>query len=162
MTKNKTKITGEGSYASINGLKMYYEIHGSGEPLVLLHGALSAIDIDFGRLLHSFAKTRQVIAIEQQAHGHTADIDRPLIYEQMVDDTVALMRHIGIENADIFGYSMGAGIALQISINILIWCVSSWLPQLPTITRDSTLNSCRNRDLETRRFGWISLPRGLC
>ena len=73
-------INSKNNYAFVNGLNMYYEIHGSGEPLVLLHGALSAIDIDFGRLIHSFAKTRQVIAIEQQAHGHTADIDRPLIY----------------------------------------------------------------------------------
>jgi pimeloyl-ACP methyl ester carboxylesterase len=103
-------------YASVNGLNMYYEIHGTGQPLVLLHGALSAIDTSFGKVLPSLAKTRQVIAIEQQAHGRTADIDRPLTIEQMADDTAALLRHIGIENADIFGYSMGAGIALQIAI----------------------------------------------
>jgi len=105
-----------GAYASVNGLNMYYEIHGTGRPLVLLHGALTTIDTSFGKVLPSLAKTRQVIAIEQQAHGHTADIDRPLTYEQMADDTAALLRHIGIENADIFGYSMGGGIALQIAI----------------------------------------------
>src|SRR5258708_7013504 len=109
----------QGKYANVNGLKMYYEIHGTGRPLVLLHGALSAIGTSFGKLLPSLAKTRQVIAIEQQAHGHTADIDRPLTIEQMADDTAALLQHIGIEHADIFGYSMGAGIALQIAIGHL-------------------------------------------
>jgi len=86
-----------GRYASINGLNMYYEVHGSGRPLVLLHGALSAIGTSFGKVLPSLAKTRQVIAIEQQAHGHTADIDRPLTIEQMADDTTALLRHLGID-----------------------------------------------------------------
>jgi len=105
-----------GQYASVNGLTMYYEVHGAGRPLVLLHGALSAIGTSFGKVLPSLAKTRQVIAIEQQAHGHTADIDRPLTIEQMADDTAALLRHLGIDNADIFGYSMGAGIALASAI----------------------------------------------
>jgi pimeloyl-ACP methyl ester carboxylesterase len=106
----------QGKYASVNGLNMYYEIHGTGRPLVLLHGALSAIDTSFGKVLPTLTETRQVIAIEQQAHGRTADIDRPLTTAQMADDTTALLRHIGIEHADIFGYSMGAGIALQIAI----------------------------------------------
>ena len=103
-------------YAATNGLKMYYEVHGAGQPLVLLHGALSAIDTSFGALLPSLAKTRQVIAIEQQAHGRTADVDRALSIEQMAEDTAALLRHIGIEAADFFGYSMGAGVALQIAV----------------------------------------------
>jgi pimeloyl-ACP methyl ester carboxylesterase len=121
MTKSATnpKVTNKnaaGSYASVNGLHMYYEIHGTGKPLVLLHGAMSAIGTSFGKLLPALAKTRQVIAVEQQAHGRTADINRPLTIEQMADDTTALLRHIGIENADLFGYSMGAGIALEIAI----------------------------------------------
>jgi pimeloyl-ACP methyl ester carboxylesterase len=102
-------------YASVNGLEMYYEIHGAGRPLVLLHGALMTIE-GFKELLPSLAETRQVIAVEQQAHGRTADIDRPLRYEQMADDTVALVRQLGIEQADFFGYSMGGGIALQVAI----------------------------------------------
>ena len=114
-TKAST-MQAKGSYATVNGLKMYYEIHGEGEPLVLLHGALSTIEVDFGQVLPTFAETRQVIAIEQQAHGHTADIDRPLSYEQMADDTAALLQQLNIENADFFGYSMGGGIALQIAI----------------------------------------------
>src|SRR6266853_5864224 len=106
----------QGKYASVNGLNMYYEIHGTGRPLVLLHGALSAIDTSFGKLLPTLAETRQVIAVEQQAHGRTADIDRPLGIEQMAEDTAALLSHIGVDHADFFGYSMGSGIALQIAI----------------------------------------------
>jgi pimeloyl-ACP methyl ester carboxylesterase len=106
----------QGNYASVNGLNMYYEIHGTGKPLVLLHGAFSAIGTSFGELLPGLAKTRQVIAFEMQAHGRTADIDRPLTLEQMADDTAAALQQLGIKNADFFGYSMGAGIALQIAI----------------------------------------------
>ncbi|MGH2588736.1 MAG: alpha/beta fold hydrolase [Dehalococcoidia bacterium] len=107
-------------YAPVNGLQMYYEIHGENQgtarPLVLLHGALSTIDVDFGAVLPVLAQTRQVIAVEQQAHGHTADIDRPLTFEQMAEDTVALLRQLNIERADFFGYSMGARIALEIAV----------------------------------------------
>ena len=109
------QASGAGSYASVNGLEMYYEIHGTGEPLVLLHGAYMTIDA-MGEVVPSLAKTRRVIAVEVQGHGRTADIDRPLSYELMADDTAALLRHIGIEEADIFGYSMGGGIALQVTI----------------------------------------------
>ena len=111
-----TTAAAKTGYAQVNGLSMYYEVLGSGRPLVLLHGGISNIETDFGLLMPSFAKNRQVIAIEQQAHGHTADIDRPLSIAQMAADTVALLGKLGIENADLFGYSMGAGIALQIAI----------------------------------------------
>ncbi len=106
----------QGQYVNVNGLNMYYEIHGTGQPLVLLHGAFSAIGTSFGELLPELAKTRQVIAFEMQAHGHTADIDRPLSMEQMADDTAAALQQLGIEKADFFGYSLGAGIALQVAI----------------------------------------------
>jgi pimeloyl-ACP methyl ester carboxylesterase len=103
-------------YAPVNGLQLYYEIHGAGHPLVLLHGGLETIDYSLGgNLLPSLAKTRQVIAIEQQGHGHTADIDRPLAYEQMVEDTAALLRHLEITDADVFGYSMGGMTALGLA-----------------------------------------------
>jgi pimeloyl-ACP methyl ester carboxylesterase len=104
------------SYASVNVLQVYYEIHGTGRPLVLLHGAFSAIGTSFGELLPTLAETRQVIAFEPQAHGRTADIDRPLSIEQMADDTAAALRHLGIAKADIFGYSMGASVALHLAI----------------------------------------------
>ena len=107
---------GTRGYAAVNGLQMYYEVHGSGQPLVLLHGALSATGTSFGRLLPPLAETRQVIAVEQQAHGHTADIDRPLTVPQMADDTAALLRQLDVGQADLFGYSLGAAIALQVAM----------------------------------------------
>jgi pimeloyl-ACP methyl ester carboxylesterase len=103
-------------YAPVNGLQMYYEIHGSGgTPLVLLHGAYMTIE-GFGPLLTRLAETRQVIVPEMQAHGRTSDIDRPITYEQMADDTAALIRHLGLGPVDVFGYSMGGGVAIQLSI----------------------------------------------
>jgi pimeloyl-ACP methyl ester carboxylesterase len=101
-------------YAAVNGLNMYYEVHGEGRPLVLLHGAFSAIGTSFQHVLPGLAKTRQVIGLEMQAHGHTADIDRPLSPEQMADDTVAALEHLRIEKADFFGYSMGSDVALHV------------------------------------------------
>jgi pimeloyl-ACP methyl ester carboxylesterase len=105
------------SYAQVNGLDMYYEIHGTGRPLVLLHGNLSTIDVDFGGMIPTFAKNRQVIAVEQQAHGRTADIDRPLTIQSWADDTAALLRHLGVSDADVFGYSSGSTVALQLAID---------------------------------------------
>jgi pimeloyl-ACP methyl ester carboxylesterase len=103
-------------YAPVNGLQMYYEVHGSGQPLVLLHGNLSTIEVDFGRILPELAASRQVVGVEQQAHGHTADIDRPLTIEQWVEDTAALLRYLEVGPADLFGYSSGSGVALQLAI----------------------------------------------
>jgi pimeloyl-ACP methyl ester carboxylesterase len=111
-----TTTEAQTGYAPVNGLEMYYEVHGTGRPLILLHGNLSAIKVDFGRILPSFAKSRQVVAVEQQAHGHTADIDRPLSIRLWAEDTVALLRHLGIEQADLFGYSSGSAVAMQIAI----------------------------------------------
>src|ERR687897_2282267 len=104
-----------GNYAEVNGLNMYYEIHGTGQPLVVLHGAYMTIDA-MGQVVAGLAETRQVIAVELQGHGRTADIDRPLSYELMADDIAALLRHLMIEKADIFGYSMGGGVAFQVAI----------------------------------------------
>jgi pimeloyl-ACP methyl ester carboxylesterase len=101
---------------SVNGLDMYYESHGSGSPVVLLHGAMCTIETDFAKVLPALAESYRVIAVEQQGHGRTTDIDRPLSYEQMAEDTVLLLRELGIEQADFFGFSMGGGIALQIAM----------------------------------------------
>src|SRR5215472_14342495 len=115
--KERTIMTiNKRSYARVNGLNMYYEIHGEGQLLVLLHGALSAIGTSFGKLLPALTKERQVIAVEMQGHGHTADIDRPLRYEYLADDIAALLTQLGLEQADLFGWSLGAGVALQTAI----------------------------------------------
>jgi pimeloyl-ACP methyl ester carboxylesterase len=114
--KLRTDDAQKGNYVSVNGLEIYYEIHGSGQPLVLLHGAYSSIDTTFGKMIPILAQTRQVIAVDLQGHGRTADIDRPLSYAQMADDTAALLEKIGIANADVFGYSMGGAAAMQIAI----------------------------------------------
>jgi pimeloyl-ACP methyl ester carboxylesterase len=105
-----------GHYATVNALKMYYEIHGSGRPLVLLHGGGSTIMSTFGRILPELAKTHQVIAVELQAHGHTPDIDRPLSFEQDADDVAALLKQLHIEKADLMGFSNGGTTSLQIAI----------------------------------------------
>src|SRR5918995_91411 len=103
-------------YAPVNGLQMYYEIHGAGEPLVLLHGAFGAIDL-WGPILTTLAKHHQVIAVEFQGHGHTADIiDRPLDYAQLADDVAVLLDHLAIAQADVVGHSMGGTTSLQLAI----------------------------------------------
>jgi pimeloyl-ACP methyl ester carboxylesterase len=105
----------QSGYAAVNDLKIYYEIHGTGEPLILLHGAYMSID-GMGEIVTRLAETRQVIAVELQGHGRTNDVDRPLSYEQMADDVAMMMDVIGIEKADIFGYSMGGNTALQLTL----------------------------------------------
>jgi pimeloyl-ACP methyl ester carboxylesterase len=102
-------------YAPVNGLKLYYEIRGTGEPLVLLHGGVVGITM-FGPNLDLLSQNRKVIAVELQGHGHTADIDRPLGFEGMADDVAGLLKYLGIEKADVMGYSLGGGVALQTAI----------------------------------------------
>jgi len=103
-------------YAPVNGLKMYYEIHGSGEPVVLLHGAFMAISGDWNNWINELAKTRKVIAIDMQGHGRTADIKRDITYENLADDISGLLDYLKIERADLVGYSLGAGAAIECAI----------------------------------------------
>src|SRR5881227_417069 len=109
------KTKGVGHYADVNGIKLYYETAGTGRPLVLLHGGLGALEM-FGPNLAALAKGRQVIAVDLQGHGRTADIDRPLSVALMADDIAALIEHLGLASADVMGYSLGGGVALQTAI----------------------------------------------
>ena len=110
----------ERGYAPVNGLALYYEVHGAAPgghpPLVLLHGGLATIDAEFGRVLPALARARRVVAVELQAHGRTADVDRPLRFESMADDVAALVAHLGLASADVLGFSLGGGVALQTAI----------------------------------------------
>src|SRR5947209_1108943 len=112
MTTNQNQ---RGNYARVNGLDLYYELHGNGQPLVVLPGAFWTIEA-IGELVAQLATTRRVIAVELQGHGHTADIDRPLSFESMADDIAALITSLGLEQADLFGYSLGGAVALQTAI----------------------------------------------
>jgi len=103
-------------YAPVNGLKMYYEVHGSGEPVVLLHGAFMTITNNWTGWIDELSKTRKVIAVEMQGHGRTADIARDITYENFADDVAALLEELKIPRADLIGYSMGGAVAMQCAI----------------------------------------------
>jgi pimeloyl-ACP methyl ester carboxylesterase len=105
------------TYASVNGLQLYYEIRGSGRPLVLLHGGLLTIDLNFGPILGPLAASRQVIAVELQGHGHTADTSRPMTIEALAGDVVALLDQLGIAEADLFGFSLGGLVSYAIAVD---------------------------------------------
>ena len=109
--------TPETGFAPVNGLQMYYEIHGSGgTPLLLLHGGLFNIDLQFGELLPSLAARRQVIATDFQGHGRTNDIDRPLNSADLTADVVGLLEHLQVSQVDVFGFSVGGAVALELAI----------------------------------------------
>jgi pimeloyl-ACP methyl ester carboxylesterase len=113
----ETTAAPETGYASVNGLRMYYELHGAeGFPLVLVHGGGSTITTTFGRILPQLARAHRVIAVEVQAHGHTRDIDRPFTFTQDADDIAALLDTLHVAQADVFGFSNGGTTALQVGI----------------------------------------------
>ena len=104
-------------YADVNGLHLYYETYGSGAPLVLLHGGMLTIDLNFASLIPTLARTHTVIGVEMQGHGRTANIDREITYANLATDIVALLDHLGIERAAVLGHSMGGGVALELAVN---------------------------------------------
>ena len=106
---------GTGNYADVNGINLYYETHGSGRPLVLLHGGLGSGEM-FGPTLPKLAASHQVIAVDLQGHGRTADIDRPITAQNMADDIAALITHLGLEMPDVMGYSLGGGVAFWTAV----------------------------------------------
>jgi pimeloyl-ACP methyl ester carboxylesterase len=115
-TKEKNISAFKADYANVNGIRMYYEIHGTGQPLVLIHGGGSTINTAFDKLIPLFAKTHRVVAMELQAHGRTSDRSTPESFEQDADDVAELLKQLNINNADIFGFSNGGNTTMQIAI----------------------------------------------
>jgi pimeloyl-ACP methyl ester carboxylesterase len=111
-TDSTSEAKGTGQYAEVNGINLYFETHGEGQPLILLHGGLMSGEM-FGPTLPAFAERHQVIAVDLQGHGRTADIDRPIDVRLMADDIVALIDHIGLDKPDLVGYSLGGAVALH-------------------------------------------------
>jgi pimeloyl-ACP methyl ester carboxylesterase len=107
-----TDAKGTGQYAEVNGITLYFETHGSGRPLILLHGGLGSGEM-FGPVIPALAERHRVIAVDLQGHGRTADIDRPIDIRLMADDIAALIDHLGLDKPDLVGYSLGGGVALQ-------------------------------------------------
>jgi pimeloyl-ACP methyl ester carboxylesterase len=105
-----------GAYAAINGLQVYFEVHGTGRPLVVLHGGLLTIELAFGPMLPVLSQHHQVIGMDMQGHGRTADTDRPMRLEYLVDDVATLLEHLDISRADIFGFSLGGVVALELAL----------------------------------------------
>src|SRR5438132_7869451 len=105
-----TDTKGTGKYAEVNGINLYYEIHGAGRPLIFLHGGLGSGEM-FGPVLPRLAERHQVVAVDLQGHGRTADIDRPLDVRLMADDIAALIDHLGLNEPDVVGYSLGVWVA---------------------------------------------------
>jgi pimeloyl-ACP methyl ester carboxylesterase len=110
-----TDAKGNGQYAEVNGINLYFETHGAGPPLILLHGGLGSGEM-FGPVLPALAERRQVIAVDLQGHGRTADIDRPIDVRLMADDIAALIDHLGLDKPDLVGYSLGGGVAMHTAV----------------------------------------------
>jgi pimeloyl-ACP methyl ester carboxylesterase len=114
-TQWTAESAGSGQYANVNGINLYYETHGAGRPMVLLHGGLGSGEM-FGPILPTLAARHRVIAVDLQGHGRTADIDRPLDVRLMADDIAALIDHLALAKPDVVGYSLGGGVALRLAI----------------------------------------------
>lgn len=147
-------------YAPVNSLKMYYEIHGSGKPVILLHGAYMTINLNWSELIPELSKTRKVIAVEMQGHGRTADIDRPYSYQAMADDIAKLLKYLNIDSADVIGYSFGGTVALQLGIAhpelirkmvivSTVYKYEGWLPEVRDMLKSFTPDFLDKTPLKT-------------
>jgi len=116
MADDQTLQPAQSGYADVNGLQLYYEVYGTGNPLVLLHGSYMTIPLNWSRFLPRLAQSRQVIVTEMQGHGRTRDISRAYSYEAMADDVAGLLKHLNIAKADIAGYSMGGCLVFQLAV----------------------------------------------
>jgi pimeloyl-ACP methyl ester carboxylesterase len=114
-TQWTAETAGSGQYADVNGINLYYETYGTGHPMILLHGGLGSGEM-FGPLLPALTEHHQVILVDLQGHGRTADVDRPLDITVMADDIAALIDHLGLDRPDLVGYSLGGGVALRTAL----------------------------------------------
>ncbi|WP_203706242.1 alpha/beta fold hydrolase [Asanoa iriomotensis] len=115
-TEWTAEASGTGGYADVNGINLYYERHGAGRPLILLHGGLGSGEM-FGPVLTQLAAAHEVITVDLQGHGRTADIDRPITLDDMAADIAALIDHLGLDRPDVVGYSLGGGVAMHVAAN---------------------------------------------
>src|SRR5947208_4181907 len=107
----------DSGYADVNGVHMYYETYGEGTPLVLLHGGMLSIDLNFAGLIPTLAQSHRVIGVELQGHGRTADTDREITPAALASDVVALLDHLGLDRADVIGHSMGGAVAVELAVS---------------------------------------------
>src|SRR3954466_15478460 len=110
-------MSSDSGYADVNGLHMYYETYGDGTPLVLLHGGMLSIDLNFAGLIPTLAKKHRVIGVEMQGHGRTADIDRPITPAALASDIIGLLDHLGIDRAHVLGHSMGGAVTMELAVS---------------------------------------------
>jgi pimeloyl-ACP methyl ester carboxylesterase len=147
-------VFAQGKYVQVNGMRMYYEVSGNGDPLIVLHGAYMNIQT-MGEIIPRLAEMHQVYALELQGHGRTTDIDRPITYPNLADDVAAFMEAMDLEKADVFGYSMGAIAGLQLAIrhpekvNKLIvasgaYDVEGWQPEFKAFIPEMTVEMIVN------------------
>ena len=160
-----------GKRVAVNGMQMYYEVSGKGEPIVVLHGAYMDIPT-MGAIIPKLAETHRVYAIELQGHGRTTDIDRKITYQALADDVAAFMDAVGLAKADIFGYSMGAETALQVAIRhpakvnklvaaSLAYDLRGWQPEftafIPQMTVEGFLQMPFFKEQADRKPGFLKL-----
>lgn len=156
----QTSKPGETGYAPVNGIKIYYEVHGEGMPLILLHGAFYTINMNWGELIPELSKTRKVIAIEMQGHGHSPYSDRKLAVETLARDVEGVMDYLKIDSADVAGYSMGGSVAYQFAAQspkrlrklIIIsstYKTNGWLPVVDGALEDFKAEDFDNTPIKT-------------
>ena len=117
VSDQETLTPTDSGYADVNGLQLYWERYGEGPPLVLLHGGMLTIELNFATLIPTLAQSHTVIGVEQQGHGRTANIDREITYPNLASDIVGLLDYLGIEKVTVLGHSMGGAVALELAIN---------------------------------------------
>ncbi|KAB7531716.1 alpha/beta fold hydrolase [Flagellimonas olearia] len=159
----------ESGYASVNGLQLYYEVYGNGKPLVLVHGSYMNIPSNWSEVIPVLSKDRKVVAVEMQGHGRTKDTDRQFSYENMADDVSGLLKYLNIEKADVLGYSMGGGVAYQMTIRhpeqvrrlVVLsgtYAHDGWWPDVEALYPTMTADMFKNTPIEEQYLSYGNDP----